>query len=500
MTDQVAEFSAYLTIHLDEKEGTPTLFRISPTLEGAESVPTEADKQQDLFASNNEAIHIDYAETEPTLPPAAALCERMLQQCSDSLPRYHELTFIASNLRPAVTTQTIDREIIKKVRESGHALRKTDKVESYGLDRHLADDLIRTTDKLRSTDVGLSLLPSSVLLSLVATFDSLIADGVRELLLLRPERITNSNTTITYKELFSIESLDAAKRSFIDDEVDKLLRGSHDSQVEYIEKLTDIKIREHYERYSNFLEAFERRNVVAHANGMVTPLYGTKCKTYGIPFKQETIGTRASLRPRYLHKAIDILTEFGVLLWFVTWRKVDPQSEKSAFSRLNMIAYEAVVNRRFHLATWLLDFALHKQSKGADEMTSRMMYINLANAFKKLDNRDRCDKTLAELDWSATSDLFSLSLASLREDTSLAASLLKGLASAGKLRAQDFRDWPVFDWIRGDLDVTRSFEEAFGEPLVLRISSPATGHPEPEQLAREKVLPNSSSLDGDTVH
>lgn len=499
MPDSPEQFAAYLAIHLDEKTGNPKLFKLSPNLEEAETAEVVHDKQANLFDPEDTPTTVEYEEEGDQLSPAATLCASLLDKFYNSLSAYHELTFLTSNLRSLYAGIAIHQDVLAKVRTNGHELRRTSTVETFGLTSHLADHVAQVTTRMRRTDVGLSLLPASVLLSLVATFDSLVGDAVKELLRMRPERITSSERTITYRELFFIDSLDDAKARFIDEDIDRLLRGNHDSQVEYIERLVDTKIRSHYSRYPNFLEVFERRNIVAHANGTITPSYASKCEALGVPCDPTQIGKPSSLKPKYLHKAIDTLTEFGVLMSFVAWRKLAAESEKVAFSRLNMVAFEAIRSRRFELATWLLDFALHRQTRGSDEVTTRMMYMNLANCYKKRKNEAKCQETLAELDWSASSDLFALGLASLNGDHTQAAVLLKSLSATNKLRPQDFREWPIFDWIRDNEEVVRAFEEGFGEPLAVQISSPAANEPDDKALA-VKADENSASADGEAIN
>ena len=55
------------------------------------------------------------------------------------------------------------------------------------------------------------------------------------------------------------------------------MRGSHDEQIEYIEKNLHIDIRNHYEEWGEFIEIFERRNIISHGNYIINSHYVRNC-------------------------------------------------------------------------------------------------------------------------------------------------------------------------------------------------------------------------------
>lgn len=90
-------------------------------------------------------------------------------------------------------------------------------------------------DSMQDIDEGMDLLPSSILLSLVATYDSIISDFMRKVLALRPDRLETHDKSITYKELFGISNLEDVKNRLIEEEVNSIMRGSHLKQAEHLE-------------------------------------------------------------------------------------------------------------------------------------------------------------------------------------------------------------------------------------------------------------------------
>ena len=137
----------------------------------------------------------------------------------------------------------------------------------------------------------------------------------------------------------------------IDNEINNLMRGSHTDQVQFIESHLDIKIIGHYERWPNFVEIFERRNLVAHGNLVVNEPYIVNCKSAKYKdIEKLQVGEQLSLTPRYLHRATDVLSEFGILLVFVLWRKHITNSGEDAFRYINQTSYNIIHAKRSRLA------------------------------------------------------------------------------------------------------------------------------------------------------
>ncbi|MBO0733365.1 MAG: hypothetical protein J2P49_03440 [Methylocapsa sp.] len=211
-----------------------------------------------------------------------------------------------------------------------------------------------------------------------------------------------------------------------------MMRGSHTAQAQFIEANLSVQIKDRYERWPNFVEVFERRNLVAHGNLVVNRAYVENCRIAKLKgIDQVNIWTTLSLGTKYLHNAVDVLYEFGVLLFFVLWRK-HIGDEVDSFEKINRICYELILAKKFKLASCLLDFCLHKQGRCCSDFVSRMMIVNLANCYKKMRDEDRCHKLIASVDWSASKDEFQICIASLRGNVEGVISLMPNKAISPK--------------------------------------------------------------------
>ncbi|WP_271438502.1 hypothetical protein [Pontixanthobacter luteolus] len=406
------------------------------------------------------------------------VCYSTLSSVDGSISPYHQLIELTTIFRYGLQSAGLEGQIYGLVKEHGNEVESGEDYETYEITQEHLTYIQKHLFDMKEVDEGMKILPSSILLSLVATFDSIIGDFARQLLTLNPAKLESSEKTISYRELFNLSDLETTRSRLIDDEISNLLRGSHKKQAEYLENLIETKIVSHYERWPNFIEIFERRNAYAHNNGFASEEYLKKIRQAKYPAKDLELGIHLKLSTSYLHKSVDILTEFLTILSFVAWRKLG-EDPSEAFSALSFAAYTHITKRRFLLAIKLLDFALHRQPRdGVSDAALRQMYVNLANAYKKKGEGEKCHSVLKELDWSATSLDFKICLASLNEDVEEVCKLLPNAVSSGDIQKNDIREWPVFDWVREDEKVREAFHEIFGEALIEPSDSAPQNLPE----------------------
>ena len=93
------------------------------------------------------------------------------------------------------------------------------------------------------------------------------------------------------------------------------------SRVKYIEDKLSIKIRSDYDEWGEFVEIFERRNLIAHGNYIINSHYIINCNKHGFRVTDSQLGERLSLDGRYLRESSDRLLEFGLSLMFALWLK-----------------------------------------------------------------------------------------------------------------------------------------------------------------------------------
>ena len=333
-------------------------------------------------------------------------------------------------------------------------------------------------DRLIRLKRGLDALPAALLMSVVATFDSNMADVVRAMLRLRSETFQTGGKTVPLNEILQAKSIEAIKAKILDDEIYQFSRGSHEEQVQYIERNFHISISKHWKRWPDFIEVFERRNLIAHGEKKFTERYVSICKKHNHRGSEKVLGTPVRLTSSYLSQANGILLEFATLLIFSLWRKHFPNEEQRAFDRLNQTSFDLIKDKEYVVPVRILEYAINLNNASVSDKTKRMMVVNLASAHAHMGENARCEEVLGSMDWSATSENFRICVAALQNNVDEVCKLMPVVSTADTVRKKDIREWPVFDFIRNESEVLRKFEEVYGEPMNIKQAEKLVESPE----------------------
>lgn len=380
------------------------------------------------------------------------------------LKSFYEVAAVSEVVPRAFVSSFFEHNIKK------HAESKFDKVGNlngtpiYGLSDVDMIYVNRQTDRWNSISDGFDKLPGALLLSLVAGFDSAFADFVRVLLTSKPERYSGSDRQYSISEILKLNSLEQLIAKAVDDEIHQLINKSHSDQISFFEKSFDISIQKHYQRWGEFIEIFERRNLAAHGNLKVNERYLENCKRAKLSV-EHSIGESLTVNEAYLNDSIDILIEFGVLLALAAWQKQYPNSASESFGAVVEVSYSLIKQNHPVAASRILDYGLRVRSKGADDLNIKMMIINLAIAYKMNGETEKFSNALKETDWSAAAPNFRLCLAAIKEDIDAACDLLEAAKLSDNITTAEIREWPAFHWIRKNDKFKEMCEKVFGEPL-----------------------------------
>ena len=202
------------------------------------------------------------------------LLERFLKGMSSS----RSMIAFTSVIGPMVSYGFLENELLPYAVKNLTLVEKNEQGSVYSYSNRQFSDTNKIVNKYREIKDGHDALPGATLLSLVATFDSYFSEIVRFFLAFHPERYMTGDRQISLKEVFSKKSLEEVTAHVIETEINDLMRGSHTEQVVFVEKHLKVSIVEHYERWPNFVEIFERRNLVAHGNLVVNQIYLDRCR------------------------------------------------------------------------------------------------------------------------------------------------------------------------------------------------------------------------------
>ena len=138
--------------------------------------------------------------------------------------------------------------------------------------------------KFERAELATKIFPQSMLVSLVSQYDYLIGQLVQFIYQINPNLLNDSNSQISYKDLFKYTDLDTIKNKIIQDKVETVLRKSHDEQIEDLQRLSGVKNLKGVSFWKEFVEITQRRNLFVHCKGIVSDQYIQKCKDVGIDY------------------------------------------------------------------------------------------------------------------------------------------------------------------------------------------------------------------------
>jgi hypothetical protein len=309
-----------------------------------------------------------------------------------------------------------------------------------------------------------TLLPRSLLVSLVSQYDAYLGRLLRVVFIKKPEILNGSDKKLSFESLSSFSSIDAAREYILEKEVEGILRSSHADQFKWMERTFDLVLTKGLKSWPSFIELTERRNLFVHTDGIVSSQYISVCRVHGVPIQPEIAeGHRLGVPQAYFKDAHAIMYEIGVKLGHVLWRKLFPDERQKADNHLTSLAYDLIDRAKYSLAIRLLDFACDELKKFSDEGHQLTFLVNRAQAYKWNGDDERCRKIMRSVDWTAKGDQFRLADAVLAEDWNKAAKIMRRIGKDGPVNQTDYRDWPLFRNFRESDQFLATYAEVFGE-------------------------------------
>lgn len=335
-------------------------------------------------------------------------------------------------------------------------------------------EFIELNEKASTTSLAHKLLPINFVVSFVSQYDAFLGGLIRAMFIAKPELLNNSEKNIQFSELLQYSTIEDARESLIEKEVESVIRESHLKQFKWLEGKLNITLRKDLPSFNDFIEITERRNLFVHCNGIVSRQYLEVCEENQVKgIEKLKIGEQLIATGEYFNKCYMVLFEIGVKLGQVIWRKLKPEEIDDADTHLNNVCYQLLIKGHNKLALNLLTFATDVLKKYTDHEMLCIYTINKALAHYLSNNKEACNGVLEKHDWSATSDKFKLATAVLHEQYPQAIELMKSIGTTNKHVNKDaYREWPLFRQFRKTEDFKGAYKEIFNEEFVYIESKP----------------------------
>ncbi len=334
----------------------------------------------------------------------------------------------------------------------------------------------RLERRLHRSELALVSVPRALLVALVSEFDAFAGATLKTFYYLRPDALAASDRKMTYSELVSFDTLDAAREYIVEKEVEAFLRSSHSSQFDTLEAKLGIPLRKDLSIWKDFIELTERRNLFVHNDGTVNNQYLQICRDAGYDCSDIKKGVVLSASQKYFSRAHEIVYELAAKLSHVLWRKLSPDDRAAADGHFSgTLIYDLLCEKRYRLARTLADFGAATFKSWGSDYFRRSLIVNRAQAYIWDGQHEEGLRILAAEDWSAANDLFQVCVAALKADFPAAIRHMKVLGLRAGPKKEGYRDWPVFKEIRKTAEFQDAFMEIFGEPITTVTVVTSTG-------------------------
>lgn len=443
----------------------------------------------------------DADETHPAVVPNENSLQLVLDKALDAARSLSALTTTIAVSRSLHTGILKDSQIISVTEKYGEHIEDFEGYQVFGLDGPRFSTIFRDAEELTRIHKGYDHLPAAVFMSIVSVFDSLLVELVEKMITIKPDRINASSREISVSEVLKESSLESFRQRIIDDEIYSFSRGSHEEQVKYIERVFSIEISAKWKRWPDFIEIFERRNLVAHGIAVFNTRYAQRCSTAGHKGSNELVGKGVQIQRRYLVQSLNVLFEFYGLLVFSIWRKLFKNEEADAFSSVNEFCFGLIYNDLYVAPARIIEFLLGLNNADIPQSTRLMMTVNLASTLIHNDEKDRGLEILDSVDWSTCSPNYQICVAALREDVEEVLALMPYFSDNKAISKFDYRNWPVFDFVRSNDEFRKRFSEIYGEDILIfeneandQVANDSGDHEKTKEASNEPVE------DDKTVH
>ena len=356
------------------------------------------------------------------------------------------------------------QEIERFVDEVGNEVKSDPEYSVHEVPSGYFSSLMHKHDSSVSAAKGVEHLPEIAVIGLVSVYDAHIVKLLECVYDIHPELIFTSEKEIKFSSLIEYDSIEDVKNSIISKEIESVLRNSHHDQFSWMESKFKMKLKEGLDVWPEFVELCERRNLLTHTGGVVSEQYLRNCRDHGYR-SSATVGDKLNTDVKYFVRAVQIISEVGLKLGHVLWRKFLESERRKADGNLNECSLNLISKREYIVAEELLKLGTSFKKHGSDEVR-RMMIINYANAIRLGGNATKAKSIIAKEDWSATGLNFRVCAAAVREDLDEVCQLMRACGAEGGIRSEDYRVWPVFRGLRTMERFQQAFLDVFGEPLL----------------------------------
>ena len=328
--------------------------------------------------------------------------------------------------------------------------------------------VIRTfITQIKRCEVATKIFPQSMLVSLVSQYDYLIGLLIQYIYEINPQLLKDSNSQITYKDLFQFNNLDEIKDKIIKDKIETVLRKSHEEQLIELQKIVGIETLKPKSLWKDFVEITQRRNLLVHSKGCVSEQYIRSCQNAGVLINVSK-GDFLDVDYKYFERAYFVFYSLGVMLTQVISRHLLKEENLlgSIDTILNQIIYNTIEEEKYDLSIELSTFATNRNTKHSCRLDEVFFILNYAQAYKWNGDLKKCEEVLSTFDFSAVTPDILIAKYTLEDNIEKVVENMLKIGSGGEIMTKEaYVTWPIFKDMRQIPRFIETYKYIFNEDL-----------------------------------
>lgn len=295
------------------------------------------------------------------------------------------------------------------------------------------------------------LLQGGILMSLVGSFEILVADIMGLYYRMHSGSLETEEKTLSLKDIINFGTIDDARDFLIGKKVDDLLRDDLDGWCKAFKSHLGLDIPKIPPYWDQFAEIIQRRHIWVHNGGRASRRYLEKVNWPNVKFP--------STRPdaddvvwcdsEYITLAIDLFEICGVILFQEVWKKLARHHSVLRWGHAETEGLHGVIFRNVVASRWFVVEHLSlwgSRDDAGDEGDRTVSQCNYWLAVKRQGRLAEVEDALLAFDTSAKAPVFAAVTASLREDVEA----FFRVAPRCDFDEDSLRGWPILDEVRDD--------------------------------------------------
>jgi hypothetical protein len=288
-------------------------FRLNKDLEISEAYIISTEEADVIDWTGKKSDTAEVRPDEAALPSPNAFKGLYKSFVNDALAFYRTVPFVMAHIQLIVKMRR-DFSVRQEIEQNAISSNKTAEFESYTFPANLTASINRKIEELDAVEAGIKVLPNLFTIGLITMYDTHFAQLMKAIMRSKPHSISESNKNITFKDLSEIGTIAGAQERIMDREIDDVMRSNHVAQLEWIEKAVPIDLMKDNPILPKFVEVCERRNLLTHTGGKVSPQYLQVCKKHGVDMGLLKIGDLLRPNSAYIRSASLLVFEFWLKL------------------------------------------------------------------------------------------------------------------------------------------------------------------------------------------